>query len=169
MKKAIIGDRDQVEGRRGKVEGDLLQESGIRVQETVRGIQNSKFRIQNTSDPETVNCQLKLENSKVHVDLTHGKSYLATEVVKKAITTYLKSLKTDFEKAEKEQYSFKIIATEQEMNCTIDVDQNPIQLKGVPTVVLRKRHIPLWCTLGQMHLILKYKVVSTNRLYGHVP
>ena len=161
MKKAILGDkgqgsgvRGQVEGRRWKVEGDLLQESGIRVQETVRGIQNSsliplllegvaegrgsdaniiqnsKFRIQNTSDPETVNCQLKLENSKVHVDLTHGKSYLATEVVKKAITTYLKSLKTDFEKAEKEQYSFRIIATEQKMNCTIDIDQNPIQLMG---------------------------------------
>ena len=62
--------------------------------------------------------------------MTHGKSYLATEVVKKAVIAYLKSMKADFEKAEKQQYSFKIIATEQKMTCTINVDQNPIQLKG---------------------------------------
>ncbi len=116
MKKAILEDKNQ--------------DTGVSNQGSDDGIQNSKFKIQNSSDPKTVNCQLSTVNSKVHVDLTHGKSYLATEVVKKAITTYLKSLKTDFEKAEKEQYSFKIIATEQKMNCTIDVDQNPIQLKG---------------------------------------
>ncbi len=123
MKEAILGDRGQG--------------SGVSDQETVRGIQNSKYRIQNTNEPETVNCQLSTANCqpstvnpKIHIDLTHGKSYLANEVVKKAITTYLKSMKADFEKAEKQQYSFKIIATEQKMTCTINVDQKPIQLKG---------------------------------------
>ena len=93
-------------------------------------IQNSKYRIQNTNEPETVNCQPSTVNPKIHIDLTHGKSYLATEVVKKAVIAYLKSMKADFEKAEKQQYSFKIIATEKKMTCTINVDQNPIQLKG---------------------------------------
>ena len=55
---------------------------------------------------------------------------MATEVVKKAAKNYLQSLLNDYESAEAQQKSFKIIATEQEMNYTIDVDQNPIQLKG---------------------------------------
>jgi hypothetical protein len=116
MKKAILEDKNQ--GKEGTMHN---------AQCTMNNADNLSTE---TCNQKTEDCQLSTVNSKVHVDLTHGKSYLATEVVKKAITTYLKSLKTDFEKAEKEQYSFKIIATEQKMNCTIDVDQNPIQLKG---------------------------------------
>ena len=72
----------------------------------------------------------KQHQSKIYIDLSHGKSYLATEVVKKAVTSYLNKLKEDFEKAEKEQYSFKILATEKRMITTIKVDNKTIQLKG---------------------------------------
>ncbi len=65
-----------------------------------------------------------------HIDLDHGKTYLATEVVKKAVRTYLYSLLSDYEQAEKKQQTFKLIATEQKMTCTIDVDQNQLRLKG---------------------------------------
>ena len=150
----VEGRRWKVEGDLPQESGVRGQGTGVSDQETVRGIQNSsliplllegvaegrgsdaniiqnsKYRIQNTNEPETVNCQLSTVNPKIHIDLTHGKSYLATEVVKKAVIAYLKSMKADFEKAEKQQYSFKIIATEQKMTCTINVDQNPIQLKG---------------------------------------
>ena len=70
------------------------------------------------------------DQSKIYIDLSHGKSYLATEVVKKSVTSYLNKLKEDFEKAEKEQYSFKILATEKRMITTIKVDQQLIRLKG---------------------------------------
>ena len=150
----VEGRRWKVEGDLPQESGVRGQGTGVSDLETVRGIQNSsliplllegvaegrgsdaniiqnsKYRIQNTNEPETVNCQLSTVNPKIHIDLTHGKSYLATEVVKKAVIAYLKSMKADFEKAEKQQYSFKIIATEQKMTCTINVDQNPIQLKG---------------------------------------
>ena len=70
------------------------------------------------------------EEGKVYIDLSRGKSFLATEVVKKAVTSYLNKLKEEFEEAEKEQYSFKILATEKRMTATVNVDQHPIQLKG---------------------------------------
>jgi hypothetical protein len=104
MKEAIFGDRSQGSGVRD---------------------QNSEFKIQNSNNLSPENC-----NPKVYIDLSHGKSYLATEVVKKAIKTYLKSLKSDFEKAEQQQYSYRVIATEQKMSCTVDVEPYKIQLKG---------------------------------------
>ena len=116
MKEAILGDRGQ------GTDGTMF---------------NAQCTMHNEDNLSSENCKLKPEicqpstvNPKIHIDLTHGKSYLATEVVKKAVIAYLKGLKADFEKAEKEQYSFKIIATELKMTCTINVDQNPIQLKG---------------------------------------
>jgi hypothetical protein len=123
MKKAILGDRNQ---------GSVIKGQGT--DGTMHNVQCTMHNADNLSTeasklkPES--CQPSTVNPKIHIDLTHGKSYLATEVVKKAIIAYLKSLKADFEKAEKQQYSFKIIATEQKMTCTINVDQNPIQLKG---------------------------------------
>ena len=114
-------------------------------------IQNSEFKIQNSNNlsPETCNlkpenCQLSTVNSKVYIDLTRGKSYLATEVVKKAVTSYLNKLKEDFEQAEKEQYSFKILATEKRLTATVNVDEKAIKLKGfADRIDLRKGIVTL--------------------------
>ena len=70
------------------------------------------------------------DETKLYIDLSRGKSYLATEVVKKAIKAYLLSLKTDFEQAEKKQQSFRLIATEKELSTTVKVGTNDIHLKG---------------------------------------
>ena len=130
MRKAILGVRDQG--------------SGISNQGADGEIQNSEFKIQNSSEPETVTCHLSTETSKVYIDLTRGKSYLATEVVKKAVTSYLNKLKEEFEQAEKEHYSFKILATEQKLTATVNVDEQPIKLKGfADRIDLRKGIVTL--------------------------
>ena len=130
MRKAILGVRGQG--------------SGISNQGADGEIQNSEFKIQNSSEPETVTCHLSPETSKVYIDLTRGKSYLATEVVKKAVTSYLNKLKEDFEQAEKEQYSFKILATEKKLTATVNVDEQAIKLKGfADRIDLRKGLVTL--------------------------
>ena len=70
------------------------------------------------------------DDTKLYIDLSRGKSYLATEVVKKAISTYLNSLKADFEQAEKQRQSFKLIATEKELFASVKVGSHDIKLKG---------------------------------------
>jgi len=80
------------------------------------------------ADRKTDTQPLKPES--FHIDLDHGKTYLATEVVKKAVKTYLASWLNDYEQAEKKQQTFKLLATEQKLTCTVDVDQQPLQLKG---------------------------------------
>ncbi len=84
------------------------------------------------------------DENKIYIDLSRGKSFLATEVVKKAVTSYLNKLKEDFEKAEKEQYSFKILATEQKLTSTVNVAEHPIKLKGfADRIDLRKGLVTL--------------------------
>ncbi|MBO6051137.1 MAG: PD-(D/E)XK nuclease family protein [Bacteroidales bacterium] len=84
------------------------------------------------------------DENKIYIDLSRGKSFLATEVVKKAVTSYLNKLKEDFEQAEKEQYSFKILATEQKLTATVNVDKQPIKLKGfADRIDLRKGLVTL--------------------------
>ena len=119
---------------------------GVRGQETEKRIQETDFNNQNSGDcnlkPET--CHLSPDTSKVYIDLTRGKSYLATEVVKKAVTSYLNKLKEDFEQAEKEQYSFKILATEKKLTATVNVDEQAIKLKGfADRIDLRKGLVTL--------------------------
>ena len=80
------------------------------------------------ADRKTDTQPLKPES--FNIDLDHGKTYLATEVVKKAVKTYLASWLNDYEQAEKKQQTFKLLATEQKLTCTVDVDQQPLQLKG---------------------------------------
>ena len=85
-----------------------------------------------------------IDRNKIFIDLSRGKSFLATEVVKKAATSYLNKLKEDFEQAEKEQYSFKILATEQKLTATVNVDEQPIKLKGfADRIDLRKGIVTL--------------------------
>ena len=153
MRKAILGVRDQGSGVRS-------QGIGLRGQETEKRIQETDFNNQNSGDcnlkpetchlsPETCNlkpenCHLSPETSKVYIDLTRGKSYLATEVVKKAVTSYLNKLKEDFEEAEKKQYSFKILATEKKLTATVNVDKQAIKLKGfADRIDLRKGLVTL--------------------------
>ena len=137
MKEAILGDRNQGTGVRGQGTDGTMHNVQCTMHNAQCTMHNAQCTMHNEDGlaPETCmlkpeSCQPSTVNPKIHIDLTHGKSYLATEVVKKAVIAYLKSMKADFEKAEKQQYSFKIIATEQKMTCTINVDQNPIQLKG---------------------------------------
>ena len=96
--------------------GEELNKLDISVEEAMR---NAIFKEHQNQD-----------KSKIYIDLSRGKSYLATEVVKRAATSYLNKLKEDFEKAEKEQYSFKILATEKRMITTVKVGEQPIKLKG---------------------------------------
>ena len=168
MRKAILGVRDQGSGVSDQGSGDRGQGTNSEIQDSGliplllegvaegRGsdaniIQNSEFKIQNSNNlsPETCNlkpenCQLSTVNSKVYIDLTRGKSYLATEVVKKAVTSYLNKLKEEFEQAEKEHYSFKILATEQKLTATVNVDEQAIKLKGfADRIDLRKGLVTL--------------------------
>ena len=84
------------------------------------------------------------DENKIYIDLSRGKSFLATEVVKKAVTSYLSKLKDDLEQAEKEQYSFKILATEQKLTATVNVDDQAIKLKGfADRIDLRKGLVTL--------------------------
>lgn len=84
------------------------------------------------------------EDSPVLIDLSHGKLYLATEVVKKAIKTYLKALKADMEKYQKAHKVFEIRYTEKEMTCPIQVGEHKLQLKGfADRIDYRNGHITI--------------------------
>jgi hypothetical protein len=153
MRKAILGVRNQGSGVSDQGAGARSQGIGLRGQETEKRIQETDFNNQNSGDcnlkPETCHlspdtCHLSPETSKVYVDLTRGKSYLATEVVKKAVTSYLNKLKEDFEQAEKELYSFRILATEKKLTATVNVDEQAIKLKGfADRIDLRKGLVTL--------------------------
>ena len=70
------------------------------------------------------------DQRKIYIDLKHGKTYLATEVVKRAIKSYLFSLLDNLQKAEDNKQTFKLIATEKMLSATLNIDQYQIHLKG---------------------------------------
>ena len=112
IRKAIIDGKKQRSGNSGQV------------------AENGKDVSCHASQEDQTEISGQAQQQKIYIDLDHGKSYLATEVVKKAAKNYLQSLLNDYESAEAQQKTFKIIATEQKMGCTVNVDQNPIQLMG---------------------------------------
>ncbi|MBO4655797.1 MAG: PD-(D/E)XK nuclease family protein [Bacteroidales bacterium] len=84
------------------------------------------------------------EQGRIHLDLAHGKTYLATEVVKKAVGLYLKKLLEDYEYAEANKQLFNIIATEQKLTCPISADGHELRLKGyADRIDYRNGHVTL--------------------------
>lgn len=84
------------------------------------------------------------DHSSVVIDLSHGKLYLASEVVKKAIQTYLKALETDMDQHQKAQQCFEIRDSEKEMTCSVQVGEHELQLKGfADRIDYRNGHITI--------------------------
>lgn len=125
--------------------GDLLIERPTDYPRIIgEALQNMDASVENAMRKAVLQEHKNSDENKIYIDLSRGKSFLATEVVKKAVTSYLSKLKEDFEQAEKEQYSFKILATEQKLTATVNVDDQAIKLKGfADRIDLRKGLVTL--------------------------
>ncbi len=125
--------------------GDLLIERPTDYPRIIgEALQNIDASVEKAMRKAVLQEHKNSDENKIYIDLSRGKSFLATEVVKKAVTSYLSKLKEDFEQAEKEQYSFKILATEQKLTATVNVDDQAIKLKGfADRIDLRKGLVTL--------------------------
>lgn len=84
------------------------------------------------------------EQDHVSIDLDHGKLYLATEIVKKSVKTYLTALTIEMDEFQKSGHAFEIRHTELKMEGTVKVQGHDITLTGIADRIdYRNGHITL--------------------------